>query len=590
MSTTTHLPSEVDWLVIGGGAGGMTAALAGALHGMNVLLCEATQQVGGTTATSAGTIWVPCNTPSRNAGYADSVEEAMLYLDGLTQSGEGSELRKAYLTSGPAVLDELARRTQVQFMAAGPHPDYVDIAGSKPAGRAMAPLPFDGRLLGADFDRIRPPMKEFMVLGGMMVGKLDIGHLVNRFGSWASFRHVVGLVLRYASDRLRFKRGTRLVMGNALVARMFASLRDARAKVAFGAALQELIVDGGRVTGARLLVDGKAVEVKAKRGVVLSAGGFGHDPQLRKQLMRPGQDAWPSLLFEGNQGGGVKAAIQAGAAIAGAGRIGGVLYQPVSITRDKQGQPNGMFPHLFLDRAKPGLVAVDTAGTRFTNEGNSYHYFCEDMVKRHATTPAVPAWIVCDADFVRKYGLGLVYPGTTDFSAHEASGYLSCGSTVEELARKIGVDPQGLANTVARNNEFARTGVDTDYGKGATEVSRFNGDPAHKPNPCLGPIGQAPFCAMALWPADAASDAGLATDIHSRVLDAQGQPIAGLYACGGEMASIMGGAYPGPGTTIGPAMVFGWRAATHAAGKADPAVPACGKQAVGEINLPTSAK
>ncbi len=182
MSTTTHLPCEVDWLVIGGGAGGMTAALAGALHGMNVLLCEATQQVGGTTATSAGTIWVPCNTPSKNAGYSDSVEEATRYLEGLAASDEGRELRQAYLQSGPAVLDELARRTQVQFMAAGPHPDYVDIAGSKPAGRAMAPLPFDGRTLGADFDRIRPPMKEFMVLGGMMVGKMDIGHLVNDLG------------------------------------------------------------------------------------------------------------------------------------------------------------------------------------------------------------------------------------------------------------------------------------------------------------------------------------------------------------------------------------------------------------------------
>jgi succinate dehydrogenase/fumarate reductase flavoprotein subunit len=561
------LPTDCDLVVIGAGSGGMTAALAGALQGLDVLLCEATQQVGGTSATSAGTIWVPCNTPSREAGYDDSVEEAMHYLDGLVPSGEGRDLREAYLRSGAKVIDELAQRTQVKFMAAGKHPDYQDLPGSKSAGRAMAPLPFDGRELGSEFHRIRPPMKEFMVLGGMMVGKADIGHLVDRFKSWASFKHVAGLVLRYASDRMRFSRGTRLVMGNALVARLYASLKAAGVKVAFGAPLEELLVEDGRVVGARVTLDGRSTLVRARRGVVLAAGGLGHNEALRKQLMRPGHDGWPSLVFEGNRGGGVQAALQAGAAIAGEGRGAGVLYQPVSITHPKQGPKAGLFPHLFLDRAKPGLIAVDSAGQRFTNEGNSYHYFCEDMVRRHATTPAVPAWIVCDAEFVRKYGLGLVYPGTTDVKSHRDSGYLHCANTIEELAKQIGGAPQGLSHTVIRHNEFALTGIDSDYGKGSTEVSRFNGDPAHQPNPCLGPIAKPPFCAMALWPADAASDAGLATDEHARVLAADGTPIAGLYACGGDMASIMCASYPAPGTTIGPAMVFGWRAAAHAAGQ-----------------------
>lgn len=560
------LPQEVDLVVIGAGAGGMTAALAGALQGLDVLLCEATQQVGGTTATSAGTIWVPANTPSLSAGHADTVEEAMHYLDGLVPSGEGRALREAYLRSGPAIIDEIMRRTQVRFVAAGLHPDYVDIDGAKVAGRAMAAVPFDGRLLGAEFGRIRAPMKEFMVLGGMMVGKADIGHLVGRFKSWASFRHTAGLVLRQASDRLRHHRGTRLVMGNALVARLYASLRETGAKIAFGVALDELKLADGRVRGVRLQrVDGGSAEVRVRRGVVLAAGGFGRSEELRRRFMPQGHETLPSLVFEGNRGAGVGAAIRAGAAVAGTERGTGVLYQPVSITR-KKGEPTGVFPHIFLDRAKPGLIAVDSTGERFTNEGNSYHYFCADMVRRHATTPAIPAWIVCDADFVRKYGLGLIYPGTTDLKPHVDSGYLVCADTVEALASKIGVDAQGLARTVERHNGFAATGVDTDFGKGSTEVSRFNGDPDHKPNPCLGPIGKAPFCAMALWPADAAADAGLATDEDARVLDAGGVPIPGLYACGSDMASIMGGAYPAPGTTIGPAMVFGWRAAAHAAG------------------------
>ncbi|MCW5654366.1 MAG: FAD-binding protein [Hydrogenophaga sp.] len=544
----------------------MTAALMATLAGLDVLLCEGTEQVGGTTATAAGTVWLPNNTPSKAAGFEDSLEDAMRYLDGLVPSGELRRLREVYLASGPRIVDEIVRRSQVKFMAAGKHPDYVDIPGSRVAGRALAPLPYDGRLLGRDFHRIRPPMKEFMVLGGMMVGKADIGHLLNRFKSWASFKYSAGLVLRYLTDRLRHARGTRLVMGNALVARLFASLRDAGTAIEFGAQLDELRRDGGgRVTGACFMLgSGERLEVEARRGVVLAAGGIGRNPALRKQWMAQGHDRWPSLIFEGNQGGGVRAAVQAGAAVDRAAHGEGVLWQPVSVTPDGQGG-TGLFPHLFLDRAKPGLIAVDSAGRRFTNEGASYHYFCSDMVKRHATTPCIPAWLVCDAAFVRKYGLGLIHPGTTDLRLHLKSGYLHSADTLEALARDIGVDAQGLRDSVERNNGFARTGVDTDFGKGSTEVSRFNGDPDHQPNPCLGPIAQAPFCAMAVWPGDAAADAGLATDEDGRVLDTEGAPIPGLYACGNDSASLMRGTYPGPGATIGPAMVFGYRAAMHAA-------------------------
>jgi hypothetical protein len=556
---------EVDLIVIGAGAAGMTAALVAGLEGCEVLLCEATEQVGGATATSAGTIWVPNSSASRQAGFEDSVEDATRYLDGLIPSGAGRALREAYLRTGPAIVDDLGRRTQIRFVPAGKHPDYVDIPGSRVFGRALAPLPFDGRTLGTDFARIRAPMKEFMVLGGMMVGKADIGHLVGRFKSFASFRHTAGLVLRYMGDRLRHARGTRLVMGNALVARFYASLKAARVPVSFGTRIDELMLENGRVVGARLLRGGQRIEVRARRGVVLATGGFGGHAHLREQLMPQGHAHWPSLIFEGNLGGGVDAGLRAGAAMDNT-EGEGVFWQPVSITRNKQGQPTGLFAHLFLDRAKPGLIAVDSAGQRFTNEGNSYHYFCRDMVERHATVPAIPAWVVCDAHFIRKYGLGLVHPGTTDVSAHVKSGYLKSAVTVEGLAREIGIDAAGLARTVARNNQFAATGIDEDYGKGSTEVSRFNGDADHKPNPCLGPIARAPFCAMALWPADAAADAGLRTDADGRVLDGDGRAIEGLYAAGNDMASAMRGAYAGPGTTIGPAIVFGYRAAMHAKG------------------------
>lgn len=564
MSRVPFIKNDVDLLVVGAGAGGMTAAVMGSLAGLDVLLCEGTEQVGGTTATAAGTIWVPDNALGKAAGFEDSFDAGMQYLDGLVPSGELRRLREVYLRRAPRIIEDILQRTQVKFVAAGKHPDYVDIPGSRIAGRALAPLPYDGRLLGEEFHRIRPPMKTFMVLGGMMVGKADIGHLLGRFRSWASFRHSAGLVLRHASDRLRHARGTRLVMGNALVARLFASLRDAGTHIAFGAQIESLLKSGERVSGARFkLATDELVEVKARRGVVLATGGIGRHPVLRKRWMAPGHDRWPSLIFEGNQGGGVRAAELAGGAIDRTPDGAGVLWQPVSVTPGAQGS-TGLFPHLFLDRAKPGLIAVDSAGLRFTNEGASYHHFCEDMIRRHALGPAIPAWLVCDAAFVNKYGLGLIHPGTTHLKPHVKSGYLHVGDTLEELARRIGVDADGLKDSVARNNAYAVTGVDVDYGKGSTEVSRFNGDPDHGPNPCLGPIARTPFCAMALWPADAAADAGLSTNEHAQVLDADGQPIAGLYACGNDAASLMRGTYPGPGATIGPAMVFGYIAALHA--------------------------
>jgi succinate dehydrogenase/fumarate reductase flavoprotein subunit len=559
------LPEEADLVVVGAGAGGMTAALAGALHGLDVVLCEATQQVGGTTAASAGTIWVPCSTPARAAGYADSVEEAMQYLDALVPSGEGRRLREVYLRSGPAIVDALMQRTQVQFMATGRHPDYRDQPGSKTAGRPLSTVPFDGRRLGADFERIRAPMNAFTVLGGMMVAKTDIAPLLRPLRSWAHFRHAAALLLRHAADRARFRRGTRLVMGNALVARLYASLKDARVPVVFGARLADLVVEDGRVTGVRLLrEDGETATVRARKGVVLAAGGIGHHPELRKRVLRSGQDRWPSTVFAGNEGSAVAAAVDVGATITKAPGGPGVFYQPVSMPPDRDGSTR-LFPHLFLDRAKPGFIAVDRRGRRFTSEGESYHDFCEAQIRRDAEVPAIPAWAICDADFIRKYGLGLIHPGTTRLARYTRSGYLVCADTIEELARKIGVDADGLAETVARNNQYAASGVDAEFGKGTSALSRFNGDPEHGPNPCLGPIARAPFCAMALSPADAAADAGLATDEDARVLDAAGTPLPGLYACGGDMASIMCGSYPGPGTAIGPAMVFGWRAAVHAA-------------------------
>ncbi|HTQ84431.1 MAG TPA: FAD-dependent oxidoreductase [Pseudolabrys sp.] len=555
---------EVDLLIAGAGPAGMTAALVAAIEGLDVLLCEKSDQVGGTGATSAGTLWIPGNHQSKAAGFNDSAAQADIYLGALIGEATNRELRRAYLDTGPAAIDYLEANSAVQFLPCGVHPDYrSNMPGAALAGRAIMPKPFDGRLLGADFRRIRPPIREFMLLGGMMVGKADIRPLIDRFRSPANFIYSAKLLLRYLADRLRYRRGTRVLMGNALVSRLYYSLRQRNVPVVFDASIAEIVGGKDGVSGARLRVAGKEVLVKTRKGIVLATGGYAHNKTLRDKFMPQPVPAY-SMSYEGNQGDGVELGQRLGAAVAPERSASG-LWTPVSITIRRDGS-KGLYPHLMLDRAKPGLIAVNSAGRRFVNEAVSYHDFVLAMFESHKTAPTMPAWLICDSVFIKTYGLGAVYPGHRNIGAFVDSGYLARGETLEALAGKIGVDGAPLRDTVARYNRFAETGIDIDFAKGETELNRFNGDPAHKPNPCLGPIAAAPFYAVAVWPADIAVSTGLSTDADARVLDQDGRPIPGLYACGNDMASVMGGSYPGPGTTLGPAMVFAWRAAMHARG------------------------
>ncbi len=557
--------AEVDLLIAGAGPAGMTAALVASLQGLDVVLCEKSDQVGGTGATSAGTLWIPGNRQSRAAGFTDSAEQADAYLTALVGDAN-RDLRRAYLQTGPDAIDYLSANSDVQFLACGPHPDYrSNMAGAAVAGRAIVAAPFDGRLLGDDFRRLRPPIPEFMLFGGMMIGKVDIAHLVGRYRSLGNFLYVARLLARYLLDRLRYKRGTRVMMGNALIARLFYCLRQRQVPIVFDAAIVDVTGSREGVTGARLQVGGAEIVIKVRKGVVLATGGYAHNKRFRDKFM-PEPVLPHSMSCEGNEGDGIVIGERLGARLAPDHGASG-LWTPVSVVPRPDGS-TGLFPHLVLDRAKPGLIAVNSAGRRFVNEAASYHDFVLAMFDAQRIAPSIPSFLVCDAAFIRKYGLGVVYPGLRSLKKHEDSGYLIGGRTLDELAAKIAVDPAQLRNTVARYNGFAETGVDIDFGKGETELNRFNGDVAHRPNPCIGPIAVAPFYAMKVWPADIAVSTGLATDADARVLGTDGAVVPGLYACGNDMASVMAGSYPGPGTTLGPGMVFAYRAATHAAGKA----------------------
>ena len=555
--STSQGELEVDVLVVGAGAAGMTAALVGSLEGLDVLLCEKSDRVGGTTATSAGTIWVPGTRQSREAGFTDNVADAKRYLDAVIGAALDKR-RDTYLQTGPHVVDYLDRRSEVKFTPYARHPDYLaNRPGATIGGRPLAPLPFDGRLLGADFELVRPPIGEFMALGGMMIGRDDIEPLARPFASLAALGAAASLLWRHARDRLRYRRGTRLLMGNALVARLFYSLRRNGVPVWLNASLQELTVAAGRVCGAVLMVNGNPRRVTARRGIVLATGGFGGSVERLNDYVRP--PLAHAVAFAGAAGDGIRLARTLGAFLE-EDHASAAFWTPVSETGWLDGGC-GAFPHLSLDRAKPGLVAVNAAGRRFVDEAVSYHEFVIGMHRSHQSVPTIPAWLVCDREFIDKYGLGRVPPGRRSLRRFIASSYLVEAASLEALAGKIGVDAAGLRATVQQHNRFAETGEDQEFGKGSTEFDRHNGDPHHAPNPCLGRIATPPYYAMAVYPSTLGSSVGLRADPDGRVLTEMGKPIAGLFVCGNDMASIMRGHYPGPGITLGPALVFAYRAA-----------------------------
>lgn len=556
-----------DVVVVGAGGAGMSAALFAAIEGLKVLLVERTPFVGGTTAYSAATTWVPNTHHLASTPTKDSVEKAARFLDLAVGNHSSSDLRRAFLEAGPKAVEVIEANSEVKYRARPVHPDYIsELEGSTVCGRALEPLPFDGRRLGRDFALIRPPIPEFTVLGGMMIDRDDIGHLLKLTKSFASFRHALKLIGRHASDRLRHPRGTRLVMGNALIARLLYSLNARGVDILVGTTVESLNRDGDAIDGVTLSRGGTRRTVLARGGVILASGGFSRHKELRaKMLHAPVPEHSP--IAPGNTGEMHDLALAAGGRY-GTANLDNSYWAPMSVRRRTDGT-QAVFPHFILDRGKPGTVTVNKAGRRFVNESTSYHLFVRAMYESHKTVPTVPAYLITDADGLRRYGLGMVRPGGKGLEPFIDEGYLVQAPTLADLARRLDIDAAGLAETVASMNRFAQTGIDTDFGRGTTDYHRVNGDGTRGlPNPNLGPIGQAPFYAVRLYPGDIGAATGFVTDADAQVLDADDRPIGGLYAIGNDMNSIMGGVYPAPGITIGPGLVFAYIAARHAARRA----------------------
>ena len=551
-----------DIVVVGAGGAGMAAALFAAIEDKRVLLIERTEFIGGTTALSAGSTWIPNTHHARAVTPGDSVDNAARFLTGVVGNHSRAAMRAAFLESGPAAVAVLEVNSEVEFRPYATHPDYEqEVEGATLRGRALEPVPFDGRRLGAGLKHVRPPIPEFTILGGMMVDRTDIGHLLNLSRSRASFTHAFRILARYGLDRLRHPRSTRLVMGNALVGRLLKSLMDKDVDIVTETAVNALRSESDGVCGVVLESRGAMRKISAASGVILAAGGYNRHRTRRAEMLHQPVPAF-SPAAPGHTGEMQDLALALGARF-GEGNLDNAFWAPVSV-RGRADGTAAVFPHFVMDRSKPGTVCINQLGRRFVNEATSYHRFARAMFESNASAPCIPAFIIADAVALRKYGLGMVRMGTRNLGPFLADGYLIQGRTIADLAGKLQVDPTALAGTIAAMNRYAEAGVDPEYGRGTTAYHRVNGDPLHGPNPTLGPIATAPFYAMRLYPGDIGAATGLVTDEWARVLKADDQPIGRLYACGNEASSIMGGTYPGPGITIGPAIVFAYRAVQHA--------------------------
>lgn len=556
----------VDILVFGSGAGGLAASLFAAKRGMKVLLCEKSSLLGGTTATSGGVLWVPGNRQAKEAGIDDAIENARTYLRHELGNYYREDLAEAFLESAGPAIDDIEDGTSVAFDLIQ-SPDYhPDSPGGVDKGRSIMARRYDGNQLGADFELVRPPMDRLMVCSGMMVGPDEIPAFVRPLASLAHFKHVVRRLARHGLDRLKYRRGAQVSNGNALVARLLHSLRTHKADIWVDAPLKELIRAGNRVEGAIVERKGRPVRVHARLGVVLATGGFPQDPALRREFSASFPHDY-SMAFEGNTGDGQRAARAVGAVV-DTELSSPCLWTPSSLLKERDGK-NIPVIYGYLDRGRPGIIAVDPEGRRFVNESNSYHDIVAALFERRAFLGAAtdaPFHFICDAAFVRKNGLGAIrpWPWSLSLSPFVRSGYITTARTLPELARKIGIDSASLIATVERHNTSAKTGVDADFGKGSTSFNRVWGDPAAGPNPNLTPIVRAPFVALPILPATLGTAVGLKTNGDAQVLDVSGAVIPGLFACGNELASSMRGFYPGGGITLGPAVVFAYRAVLKA--------------------------
>ncbi|MDO5495515.1 MAG: FAD-dependent oxidoreductase [bacterium] len=561
-----------DVVVVGSGAAGAVTALAAKEAGLEPLILESTDMFGGSSALSGGAIWIPGNHLMERAGVQDSLEEAREYLDFILEHTEhpggaapasSPARRAAYLERGP----EMARWLEglgFQWRYAKGYPDhYPHCPGGSRQGRAIEARKYDLKRLGRWAEKLRSSLR------GIALSTTDAAALST---SRRSPRALLAAAKAVGIDSLAPRAmGRNMVgLGNALMGRLLELLLDRTIPIWLESEVTELIVQEGRVTGVVITRHGETLNIGAARGVMIASGGFEKNGSMRTRHHTPPSDPQWSSGAPGNTGAPIEAAARAGVELA---TMDSAWWAPTALLPSTSQQPNtapGTTPtFLSHELSLPHGIVVASDGRRFMNESECYvdaghHLYAKD---REEGVTAIPAWHIIDSRHRTWYPYGAALPGIGTKKMVE-SGFMIQADTLDELARRTGIDPEGLRTTIERFNEFARTGVDEDFSRGSNAHDTFHSDPRVKPNPTLGAISKPPFYAIEVYPGDLGTNGGVLTDEFARALLPDGSVLPGLYAAGNASASVMGYTYPGPGATIGAAMVFGFIAGRHMSGSA----------------------
>ncbi|WAU83421.1 3-oxosteroid 1-dehydrogenase [Streptomyces sp. Qhu-G9] len=537
-----------DVVVIGSGAAGMTAALTAAKQGLSCVVVEKAATFGGSAARSGAGIWIPNNPVILAAGVPDTPAKAATYLAAVVGPDVSADRRQAFLGHGPAMISFVMANSPLRFRWMEGYSDYYpELPGGLPGGRSIEPAQLDGNILGAELARLNPPY--LAVPSGMVVFSTDY--------KWLALSAVSAKGLAVATECL--SRGTKaallgqkpLTMGQSLAAGLRAGLLTARVPVWLNTPLTELYLESGRAAGAVVTKDGAPGLVRARRGVIVGSGGFEHNAAMRAQYQRQPIGTQWTVGAKENTGDGIRAGRQAGAAL---DLMDDAWWGPAI--------PLPGEPYFCLaERTLPGGLLVNAAGARFVNEAAPYSDVVHTMYEQHANAPHIPAWLIVDQNYRNRYLFKDVAPTFTFPDAWYSSGAAHKEWTLDALAQRIGVPAAALRTTVNRFNSLARSGTDTDFHRGDSVYDHYYTDPAILPNSCLAPLLLAPFYAFKIVPGDLGTKGGLRTDARARVLRPDGSVIPGLYAAGNASAAVMGHSYAGAGSTIGPAMTFGYIAA-----------------------------
>ncbi|MGV9862306.1 FAD-dependent oxidoreductase [Rhodococcus koreensis] len=556
-----------DLVIVGSGGGGLTAALAAAEAGLHPVVIEKQQFVGGSTAMSGGVIWMPNNPLMREEGVSDSRKAGLDYFQSVVgDPDDGSSLarREAFLDLGSEMITFL-RCQGVDLIRCEGYSDYYDnLKGGSSRGRSVEAAPWDGKQLGEWNARIHPGIARAF---GLAVKTNEIRKISTFQRSAKSFAATTGVFLRTKLARRAGK--DLLTNGMSLIGQMTKAALDAGIPIWLESSVEELVVEEGRVVGVVVNRKGTWETVRATRGVLLSAGGFERNPEMRRKYTentQPNDGQWTSATG-GNTGEVLAAAIALGAKT---DYMDEAVWQP---------SPRKEFGMSALSQARQWAhtILVNKHGKRFCNESNSY----VEVGRAMYANDAAPAWLIFDDNYRRNVVWSPGLPALKDWRTALpgkmperwiAEGWMRRADTVEALARQIGLDPQVLTETVSEYNMDAERGRDPQFGRGESQYNKVLGDPGHKANPAVGPLNTGPYYATEIYPGDVGTAGGVVTNEHAQVLDESNAPIPGLYAAGNMTATVMGRNYLGAGASIANTMVFGYIAALHASESEDSAV------------------